>query len=640
MVVRESAPAGGGDVSRGTILVVEKDAFYASFYEKLLGGEGYRVLRADGVAEALRHLRGQPCDVVIADMVLGAEDGLVLLEAVRAVNPRQDVVLVTSMQSLRRAVDARRRGAADYVTKPVDGDELLLLVRTLIERQTLGREHARVAGENARIAEHLRVQRRALELLALLDTDRVIDHLLDLLIDETGAAWAALHFYREDDDSFVFGARRGIFDLRVERPGTRFATLGLRDQFFRGRALLEGRDGSQRLEGSPEGGDRLRVPVLARGRMRGLLLVGPRRDESPHRDWQVGVARVLAESGAIALENARRHELEASRHVHDPETGTFAPIYFHQAGEKEVDIAHRYGRSMSAVVIHLDSYPAARAALKETQARQMLREFAARVLEVARETDVVSMLEEGLLAVVVPETDYYGSLMFMKRLRAALRALVFSVDLTRELRPRVSMGSASYPRDGERLVTILRRARERLEADRASVVRRLELDEQPFWGAFDRLLGLGAAAAPPEAGEWLTLTAAEIDRVRDLFLDEVGRRGDTRGLVYLGVQRLDAAAFPAAEAPRLAGSRTSVFCLGARGARAWSRPGITPVYLDDERVAASRFLLCVTEHSYYSCLCSPEGPGRWRVFHSADPRLAQELVGKLQECYLLQQRVG
>jgi diguanylate cyclase (GGDEF)-like protein len=627
-------------VSRGTILVVEQDAFYVSFYEKLLTGEGYRVVHAGSVAEALRVCREQPCEVVIADMVLGDEDGLALLEAVRAANPRQDVVMITGMQSLRKAVEACKRGAADYLTKPVDGDELLLLLRTLIERQTLGQEHARLIGENVLFAEQLRVQRRGLELLALLDTDRVIDHLLDLLIVETGATWAALFFYREEDDAFVFGARRGLHDLRLERPGSGFATMALREQFFRGRAVLEDRDGGQRPEGAAGGGQRFRLPLLAGGRMCGLLAVGPRRDEAPHGERQVAVARVIAESGAIALENARSYALEASRDVYDADIGTFAPIYFHQAGEKEVNVAHRYGRSMSAVVIQLDGFAAVKAALKETQARQMLREFAAKVLEVSRETDVVAMLEEGLFAVIVPETDYYGSLMFIKRLRAALRGMVFSVDLTRELRPQASMGAASYPRDGEQLVTILRRARERLAQDRASVVRRLGLGERPFWDAFAHLLALGEAPVPPPVGEWLAFTTAEIDQVRNLFLEEVGRRGGTRGLVYLGVQSVDSASFSYTGFSRLAGSRTSVFCLGARGPGGWSHPEITPVYLADEQIAAHRFLICVTEYSYYTCLCLPDGPERWRAFHSADPLLAQELVGKLQERYLLQQRIG
>ncbi len=627
-------------MSRGTILIVEKDAFYASFYEKLLTREGYRVVHAESVEEGLRVYREQPCEVVISDMVLGAEDGLIFLDAVKAANPRQDIVMITSMQSLRKAVEALKRGAADYLTKPVDGDELLLLLRTLIERQTITQEHSRLVGENVLFYEQLRVHKRGLELLAKLDTDRIIDHFLDLLLAETAAVWAALFFYHEEDDTFAFAARRGIHDVRLERPGTTFQTATLRDQFFRGRALLEDREGGQRAESDAQGGYRFRLPLLVRGSVKGQVVVGPRRDDAPHRDYQVNIARVIAESGAIALENARCYAQEASRDVHDPLTGTYSPVYFHQAGAKEVNIAHRYGRSMSAVVVQLDTYPVVKATLKEAQARQLLREFAAKILEIARETDVVAMLEEGVFGIIVPETDYYGALMLIKRLRGALRGMVFSVDLSREIKPQSSMGAASYPRDGEQLVTILRRARERLAQDRASVVRTLGLGERSFWNAFAFLHGLEQAPGPSPVGDFISLTTAEIDRLRNLFLEEVGRLGGTRGLLYIGAQTVESGGFSYTGFSRLAGSRTSVFCLGARGVGGWTHPEITPVYLADEQIVANRFLLCVTEYSYYTCLCRPDGPDRWRVFHCADPFLAQELVSKLQERYLLQQRIS
>ena len=295
---------------------------------------------------------------------------------------------------------------------------------------------------------------------------------------------------------------------------------------------------------------------------------------------------------------------------------------------------------MSAVVVQLDTYPAAKATLKEAQARQLLKEFAAKILEIARETDVVAMLEEGVFGIIVPETDYYGGLMLIKRLRGALRGMVFSVDLSRELKPRASMGAASYPRDGEQLVTILRRARERLAHDRESVVRTLGLGERSFWNAFAYLLGLEEGPGPTSVGEFLSLSSAQLDQLRNLFLEEVGRLGGTRGLLYIGGQAVESSGFSYTGFARLAGSRTSIFCLGTRGAGGWTHPEITPVYLADEHIAAHRFLLCVTEYSYYTCLCRPDGPDRWRVFHCADPLLAQELVSKLQERYLLQQRIG
>jgi diguanylate cyclase (GGDEF)-like protein len=629
-------------VSRGNILVVEKDAFYAAFYEKLLLREGYRAALAESVEEGLRLYRERAFDVVISDMVLGTQDGLSLLKAVKAANPRQDVVMITSMQSLKKAVEALKLGAADYLTKPVDGDELLLLLRTLIDRQTISAEHSKLVGENVLFFEQLRVQKRGLELLAMLDTDRIIDHFLDLVIAETGAVWAALFFRREEDDSFAFAARRGIHDARLERPDAAFRSPQLREAFGRGRAILEDRDGGQHPEGAAEGGHRFRLPLLAGQRLTGMLAVGPRRDDAPHRDYQVNVARVIAESGSLALENARTFALEATRDLLDPTTGTYSPAYFHQNGEKEVNIAHRYGRQLSAVCVQLDAYPALKATLKEAQCRQLLREFAAKILEVARETDVVAMLEEGLFGIVVPETDYYGALMLIKRLRAALRGSVFSIDLAREFTPAASMGAASYPRDGEQLVTILRRARERLQQDRASAVRRLGLEKRSFWNAFAFLLGLEAAAErdPALAGDFISLGTAEVVQIRNLFLEEVARLGPVRGLVYIGAQVVDSATFGFSGFSRLAGSKTSVFCLGSRGSGGWSHPEITPVYLADEQIAGNRFLLCITEHTYYTCLCSPAGPDRWRVFHCADPSLVQELVSKLQERYLLQQRIG
>ncbi len=628
-------------MSRGSILVVEKDSFYASFYEKLLSREGYRPTVASSVADGLRLFGERRWEVVISDMVVGGEDGLALLEGIKAADPRQDVVMITSMQSLRKAVEALKRGAADYLTKPVDGEELLHLLRTLIDRQTMRSERDRLVGENLVFYEQLRVQQRALELLAMLDIDRLVDHFLDLVIAETGAAWASLHFLREEDGAFTFAARRGIHDPRLEPPAVSFRTEELAAQLRQGRAVLEDRDGGQHAEGKAAEASRFLMPLVVAGRPIALVVAGPRRDERPHGPTQVAVARVLAGSAAIALRNARAFAFESARDLFEPATGTYSPAYFHQAGEKEVNVAHRYGRHVSLVCVQLDNFAAVKAALKETQARRLLADFAGGLLEVARETDVVAMLEEGLFGIVVPETDYYGALMLIKRLRAALRGEVFSLDLARELRPVVSMGAASYPRDGEQLVTILRRARERLVLDRGSLVRRLGLEGRSFWSAAGFLLGLDAGDPLATAGGGVvSLSTGEVERIRNLFLEEAARLRTSRGLLYIGAQTVDQGSFAFTGFPRLAGSRISIFALGARGPGGWNHPEVAPVFLADEQVSAHRFLFCITEDCYYASVCRPDGPDRWRVFHSADPSLALELVAKLQERYQLQQRVG
>ncbi len=627
---------------RGNILVVEKDSFYSSFYQKLLSQEGYQVFLTPGIEDALRLYRERNYDIIISDIVLQGQDGLSLLAEVRKISPHQAVIMITGMQSIKKAVEALKMGAADYLTKPVDAEELLLLIRNLIDRQNISDEHSRLVGENVLFFEQLRVQKRGLEVLSLLDTDRILDHFLDLITEETGAVWASLWFFSETDGQFSFAALRGMPDPRRDKPRNSFQTAALREQFSQGRAVLEDNQDRQYPEGSRDAIHSFRLPLLLSGRLTGLLAVGPRRDDKPHSHYQINIARVLAESGAIALQNARHFSLESARDLHDADTDTYSPTFFHQAGVKEVNVARRYGRPLSLVCVAFENYPTVKKNFKEAQARRLLKEFAEKITEVTRETDVLSMLEEGFFGIVTPETDYYGALMLIKRIKAGLRNAVFSLDLKRELRPVVSLGSSSHPRDGEQQATLLRRARERLIQDRNSLVRKLDLERRSFWKAFTHLLNqeTGPAPDPSVSKSFLHFSDQEVDHIRNLFLDEAGRFGGKRGLIYIGMQKVDSTSFTYSGFSRLARTKFSIFALGAKGDGSWNHPEIAPVYLKDNHILQHRFLFCVSEFFYYTCLCRQEGPDRWRVFHTADPFVVQEMIGKLQERYLLQQRIG
>jgi GGDEF domain-containing protein len=277
---------------------------------------------------------------------------------------------------------------------------------------------------------------------------------------------------------------------------------------------------------------------------------------------------------------------------------------------------------------------------KDNLVRHFLKEFAEKLLEVTRETDIIAVLEDGLFGILIPETDYYGSLMLIKRIKVALYSASFSLDLKREFQPVISLGSANYPSDGEQLITLLRCARERLAADRNSLASRLELGAKNFWQAFSLLNPQATEPPPSGAGRNLLLSDGELDQIRNLFLDEAGRSGSKRGLIYIGAQQLGGADFYYPNLARLANSKVSVYALGFKGESPWNHPEIMPVYLNDEQIRQHRFLLCLCENFYYTCLCRPEGTGRWRVFHSADSSLALEMVSKLQERYFLQRRIG
>jgi len=86
-------------------------------------------------AEALNQVRKQDFDVVLSDFRLPDTDGLELLENIREIKPGTPVIIMTSYADIRIAVKAMKIGAYEYVTKPVNPDEILLIVRNALNRE-------------------------------------------------------------------------------------------------------------------------------------------------------------------------------------------------------------------------------------------------------------------------------------------------------------------------------------------------------------------------------------------------------------------------------------------------------------------------------------------------------------------------
>jgi DNA-binding NtrC family response regulator len=135
-----------------TILVVEDKDSLRSMLEEMLRAEGWSVLGLASGSAAVERLRaGEKVDLVLTDWRLPGADGLAVLDASRAADPTVPVVVMTAFGSIETAVDAMRRGAEDFITKPVDPDLLRLLVTRAIERRTRRRESLLFAESQARV---------------------------------------------------------------------------------------------------------------------------------------------------------------------------------------------------------------------------------------------------------------------------------------------------------------------------------------------------------------------------------------------------------------------------------------------------------------------------------------------------------
>jgi DNA-binding NtrC family response regulator len=124
---------------RGTVLVVDDEEGVRASIRAILEGTCEVLEAADGAA-ALELLRGREVDLVMLDQRMPGEAGIDVLPRVKAADPSTVVVLATAVHDVRTAVEALRRGAYDYLTKPFDVDDILLLVRRALEKRALERE--------------------------------------------------------------------------------------------------------------------------------------------------------------------------------------------------------------------------------------------------------------------------------------------------------------------------------------------------------------------------------------------------------------------------------------------------------------------------------------------------------------------
>ena len=124
---------------RGTVLVVDDEESVRASIRAILE-ETCEILEAETGAEALDVLRTREVDLVMLDQRMPGEPGIDVLPRVKAADPSTVVVLATAVHDVRTAVEALKRGAWDYITKPFDVDAILMLAERALEKRALERE--------------------------------------------------------------------------------------------------------------------------------------------------------------------------------------------------------------------------------------------------------------------------------------------------------------------------------------------------------------------------------------------------------------------------------------------------------------------------------------------------------------------
>ena len=126
--------------AKARILVVDDDSVVRKICQKVLEGDGYAVEMAENGQQALDRIIEKDFDLLLTDMEMPVMDGMTLLEKLRDVPVAPPSILMTTHSNVVIAVQALKRGAYDFITKPFVGEILLAAVRHCLENHQLKKE--------------------------------------------------------------------------------------------------------------------------------------------------------------------------------------------------------------------------------------------------------------------------------------------------------------------------------------------------------------------------------------------------------------------------------------------------------------------------------------------------------------------
>lgn len=128
-------------ISPRRILVVDDEESHRLMLRAVLKEEGYQISEAADGPEAIRAMEQESFDLVLLDLRLQAMDGIETLYEIKKISPLVPVIMMTAYASVKTAVEALKAGASDYLTKPLDIEELKVLVEKALELYDLRTEN-------------------------------------------------------------------------------------------------------------------------------------------------------------------------------------------------------------------------------------------------------------------------------------------------------------------------------------------------------------------------------------------------------------------------------------------------------------------------------------------------------------------
>ncbi|MFQ5442167.1 MAG: diguanylate cyclase [Thermodesulfobacteriota bacterium] len=431
-------------MGKGVILVADDDAFFRTICSDILTGGGYSVVTAPSGTKALEIINNEAVDVVITDLVMPDLSGLDVLEGSKQHNALTDVIVITGHGSIDSAITALKKGAFDYISKPVNEDKLLHTVNSCMEKKKL-------LAENTEMRQSLKLFEVSWAVTNTLEREKLYQASLDAMLQIVPSDAGFLVNYNVETKKLGVKGRRHIEpkeaarvaravkdaygkDLKTLRKVTSLSAADLLGTVLKGERDISSRYGSLLI-----------VPILSGAVPVGFVFALSKEDRKAYGASEMKYAAFVAEHISIAVENARKFE-EAQKLIFvDSLTNLYNSKYLDKILDKEVKRADRLNLPLTLLFLDIDNFKDINDKNDHLVGSRVLVETGAILLKCVRDVDTVIRYGGDEFVIILVDADYDSGFMVADRIRASVEENAFLRDEGLEVKVTVSIGLATYP---------------------------------------------------------------------------------------------------------------------------------------------------------------------------------------------------
>ncbi len=428
-------------MSSGKILIVDDDALARELCSDILSGAGHTVKTVSNGSEAMAALQDENFDIVVTDLVMPGMDGIEVLEGVKQFNALIDVVVVTGHSSIESAITALKKGAFEYIRKPVNADELVLTIKSCLEKKDL-------LEENQQMRQSLRLYRVGRTITSSLDIEKLYEITLDSLLQTLPAEAAIITIYNTDKTKLKVKSSRqlahGTGQLAHKLFTERYES-GMRDSDEIKVFAIDSLE-ADGWEGLVDFSTLMAIPLSQDGgQMYGYMLVLSKRSEGEYGQEDRKVASFISDHACQAIVNARKYGEAQEMAYIDSLTNLYNSKYLELSLDKELKRADRQKSSVTVLFLDIDHFKNVNDENDHIAGSKVLVEVGKIIQGTIREVDTAIRYGGDEYVVILVDADYEAGYLVAERIRSEVETNDFLKEDGLNLKVTVSIGVATYP---------------------------------------------------------------------------------------------------------------------------------------------------------------------------------------------------